>query len=134
MAKPDYIAILRALAGHRVDFIVVGGVGAVLQGAPIMTFDLDLVHSTDEPNVERLLAALDSLDTHCRLIDVHTAIGRGRAYADLIQHTVELRAADDVVVRVLDLATLIATKEETAGEKDEAVLPILRQTLRERER
>jgi hypothetical protein len=47
MAKPYYIAVLRTLSEHRVDFIVVGGVGAVLQGAPIMTFDLDVVHSTD---------------------------------------------------------------------------------------
>jgi len=32
-------------------------------------------------------------------------------------------------VRVLDLATIIALKEELAGEKDLAVLPILRRTL-----
>lgn len=35
------------LAGHGVDFIVVGGVAAVLGGAPISTFDLDIVHARD---------------------------------------------------------------------------------------
>ena len=56
MAKLDYIAILRALNGHHVDFIIVGGVDAVLQGAPIMTFDLDIVYSTDAANIDRLLS------------------------------------------------------------------------------
>ena len=34
-----------------------------------------------------------------------------------------------VQVRVLDLATIIALKEELGGEKDRAVLPVLRRTL-----
>jgi hypothetical protein len=41
----DFLAILRSLAQHEVEFIVVGGISAVLQGAPIATFDLDVVHS-----------------------------------------------------------------------------------------
>src|ERR1700735_1075779 len=67
MRRPDYIAILRVLLEHRVDFIVVGGVGAVLQGAPIMTFDLDIVHSTEATNIERLAAALESRDACYRM-------------------------------------------------------------------
>ncbi|HYL77000.1 MAG TPA: hypothetical protein VEU96_22485 [Bryobacteraceae bacterium] len=64
MPKPDYSAILRTLVEHRVDFIVVGGVGAVLQGAPITTFDLDVLHSTEQANVERLMAALEPATAH----------------------------------------------------------------------
>jgi len=41
-----------------VDFIIVGGVSAVLQGAPVTTFDLDLVHSREAENITRLLSAL----------------------------------------------------------------------------
>ncbi len=40
--KPDFLALLQTLAEHQVDFIVIGGVCAVLQGAPISTFDLHL--------------------------------------------------------------------------------------------
>ena len=40
----------------------------------------------------------------------------------------------DVVVRAIDLETLIAIKEELGFPKDAAVLPVLRQALRERER
>ena len=58
---PDFRAILRTLRRHQVDFIVVGGVCGVLQGAPINTFDLDVVHSRDPKNLDRLLKALEAL-------------------------------------------------------------------------
>ena len=40
----DFLSILNALSVHDVEFIVVGGISAVLQGAPISTFDLVVVH------------------------------------------------------------------------------------------
>ncbi len=49
--------MLRTLAERRVDLIVAGGVCAVLHGAPLTTFDLDIVHSRHSENVERLLVA-----------------------------------------------------------------------------
>jgi len=55
MTKPDFGCLLRILAEHGVDFLVVGGVGAVLQGATLSTFDLDIVHSTEPANITRLL-------------------------------------------------------------------------------
>ena len=44
MQKFDLLVLLKTLIWHEVEFIVVGGVGAVLQGAPLSTFDLDIVH------------------------------------------------------------------------------------------
>jgi hypothetical protein len=46
----------------------------------------------------------------------------------------DLDVSPCVRIRVLDLATIIALKEELGGEKDRAVLPVLRQTLEERRR
>ena len=43
----SFLAVLRTLTDHGVEFIVVGGVAAVLRGAPINTFDLDVVYSTE---------------------------------------------------------------------------------------
>lgn len=60
------LSILRQLCDHEVDFIVVEGV-AVLEGAPINTFDIDLVHSRQPDNIARLLAALDSLEAAYRI-------------------------------------------------------------------
>jgi hypothetical protein len=131
----------------------------VLNGAPVNTFDLDIVHSREASNVARLLQVLETLDavyrmqperrlrpnaTHlsssCPLnlitrsgpLDVPGTIGRNLEYRDLLPHTVELEIGHGLRVRVLDLETLISLKETLAGEKDLAVLPILRRTLEEK--
>ena len=62
-----FLDILSALCRHEVDFVVVGGVAAVLEGAPVSTFDLDIMHRRNEENHRRLLAALDEL--HARYAD-----------------------------------------------------------------
>jgi hypothetical protein len=45
-AAGDFLTVLRTLREHGVEFVVVGGVGAVLQGAAFNTFVLEIVHST----------------------------------------------------------------------------------------
>ncbi|MEZ4310899.1 MAG: hypothetical protein R3F14_22895 [Polyangiaceae bacterium] len=49
----DSDGILRSLQEAGVELVVVGGTAAVLQGAPVVTFDLDIVYGTPE-NVSRL--------------------------------------------------------------------------------
>ena len=156
--SPDYLALLGALVEHRVDFIIVGGVSAVLHGAPVTTFDLDVVHSRTPDNVGRLLAALQDLDAYYRgrgdqrlrpnlarlsspghqllmtrlgPLDLIGAIGAGRVYEDLLPHTLELQVGG-MPVRILDLETLIRTKVELDRDKDRAVISILRRTLEEK--
>ena len=53
------VATLRALHDGGVDFILVGGLAAVLHGAPVDTFDIDVVHSRDAANVARILPVLE---------------------------------------------------------------------------
>src|SRR5258708_32589784 len=67
MPTPDFIAILQVLAKHKADFIVVGGLSAVLHGVPVVTMDMDVVHSRHEENLPRILAALRELDGWYRL-------------------------------------------------------------------
>jgi hypothetical protein len=158
---PDFAALLGVLSRRDVAFLVVGGVGAALQGAPISTFDLDIVHARDPENVTRLLGALQELEARYRArpdldrgpdvshlvspghqllmtrfgpLDLLGAIGRGEGYAELRPHTVELELGTGLRVRVLDLETLIRIKDELGREKDRAVLPILRRTLLERKK
>jgi len=153
----DFLAILEALQRGRVDFIVIGGVAAVLHGAPINTFDLDVVHARNPANVTRILAALASLDAHARgrptlrpdathlsspghqllmtrfgPLDVLGSVGAKRSYEDLVPFAVAMPVALGLTVRVLRLDWLIRLKEETGGEKDRAVIPILRRTLEEK--
>jgi hypothetical protein len=157
-AKPDFLHILQTLSEHRVDYIIVGGVCAVLHGAPISTFDMDIVHSREPGNVDRLLEALEKLDAryrgrHAKVLkpdrrdlaspghhllitragplDVLGEIGRDRDYAALLDHTVELKISKAVTALILKLETLIETKREAARDKDLAMLPILEETLKE---
>jgi hypothetical protein len=158
---PDFLAVLRDLVAHRVEFIIVGGVGAALQGAPVSTFDLDIVHSRAPENIHRLLAALQAMDawyrehpakrlkpsaadlagagrhllmTRAGPLDVLGVVTGGRGYAELIPNAVELLAEPGLPIKVLDLTGLIALKEELGREKDVATLPVLRRTLQERDR
>ena len=65
-------------------------------------------------------------------LDVLGTIGKSRTWKDLLAGARTMEIEPGVVVRVLDLETLIAVKEELGFPKDIAVLPILRQALKER--
>jgi len=43
MPELDFFYLLRALHDASIEFLVVGGVAAVLQGAPVNTLDVDVV-------------------------------------------------------------------------------------------
>lgn len=51
----DLNALLKGLSKARVEFILVGGVAAVIQGAPVTTFDLDIVHRQTDENIKNRL-------------------------------------------------------------------------------
>lgn len=152
-SNPDFGNILEVLTRHRVDFIVVGGVCAVLLGAPIMTFDLDIVHSRSQQNLARLSEALTELEANYREhlpkrivpdleslgstghhllmtkfgpLDVLGAIGVRDDFKMLVSkiETIDLGGATSV--RILNLETLIEVKQKTARDKDMAMLEILR--------
>jgi hypothetical protein len=67
-------------------------------------------------------------------LDLLGTVGKGQTYPDLIHQATVLQFAEQLTVPVLGLASLIKLKEETAGEKDRAVLPILRRTLQEQDK
>ena len=145
MITPNFLSLLQTLQKNHIEFIVVGGVGGVLQGAPITTFDLDVVHSRDPGNLHRLLTALNFLDANSRTpgakhrkpeysplqstghhllmtragpLDLLGTIGRGHSYDDLIGQTIDMEIGEGLQVHVLKLDAIIGIKEETAGEKD----------------
>lgn len=58
--------ILRDLVTGGVDFVVIGGIAAVLHGSPRNTFDLDIAFSADPANLEALGAVLIALSARLR--------------------------------------------------------------------
>jgi hypothetical protein len=149
--------ILRLLVAHDVEFIVVDMTAGVLQGVPVTTVDLDVVHRRSPENIARLLQVLTELEAVYRNdprnlrptesylaspghqllrtsmgdMDCLGAIDDNKSYEDLLPHTVELSLSDGSTLRVLDLTFLIAAKERAGRPKDVAVLPYLRATLDE---
>jgi len=161
MPERNLIAALRDLRQREIQFIVVGGLAAVLNGAPLQTFDVDLVYSREPANIHRLLKFLEEAGAIFRIqperrlrpneshlaggghlnlltrygpVDLLATIGQGRNFSDLLPHSTEMEIGERIGVRVLDLETIIAVKEQLASEKDLAVLPLLRRTLAEKKR
>lgn len=62
-------ALLRRLAEGQVDFVVIGGVAVIMQGASRFTKDLDICYSTETQNLDRLGVVLTSLNAHLRGIE-----------------------------------------------------------------
>jgi len=160
MPRARFAEILRILAENEVEFIVVGMAAGILQGVPLTTVDLDLVHRRSPENVQRLLGVLAALDAtyrhdprrlrpgeshligpgHQLLATTHGdldclgTIDQDRGYEDLLPLSVEMKLAGGVGVRVLSLSALIGAKERAGRPKDLAALPVLRATLEETER
>jgi hypothetical protein len=154
----DISALLRVLTAHDVEFVVVGGVGAVIHGAPVSTFDLDIVPSRSAENVARLLTALNTLNARYRdpagrsilpdaprlsgqghslfmtvsgPLDVLGTIGGGLDYGALLPRSHAIDVGDGLMVQVLDLDALIEVKRQVGRPKDLASIPVLIRTLEE---
>lgn len=61
-APVEYRSLLQALNDHAVDYIVVGGLGAILRGVPISTLDFAVVYSVESGNLQRLVVAVGELN------------------------------------------------------------------------
>lgn len=148
--------IVLALADGGVEFILVGGLAAVAQGATMTTFDVDIVHGRSEDNIDRLLAVLTGLDAYYRgrpggellppdrralagpghsllmtslgPLDVLGEIEGHRSYVELIDHTESVSFAGRAV-RVLSLEMIVQLKRASSHPKDVRALPILEAAL-----
>jgi hypothetical protein len=62
----DAHRILRELTANRVDFVVIGGIAAVLHGSARVTLDLDVCFSTEPENLVALGHTLIALNARLR--------------------------------------------------------------------
>jgi hypothetical protein len=161
MASPpqSLTTLLARLAASGADFLLVGGLAAVAQGAPLTTVDVDVVHRRDGENVDRLLAFLEAVDARYRgrpagqvlrptreallgtghqplvtslgPLDVLGAIEGGRDYPSLLPETVTV-LVEGQPVRVVRLEALAELKRGATTAKDRLVLALLEDTIRQR--
>ncbi len=142
--------LLAELAASGVEFILVGGLAAVAQGAPITTHDIDIVPFRSAENIEALVRFLRTRSAHYRgrqdhlepgaqalsgpghhllstdlgPLDVLGAIEGGRDYAALLPHAIILDL-DGYPMRVLSLQMLADLKRQSSHPKDKQILAIL---------
>lgn len=156
-ASADLTAIIEGLLKAEVKFILVGGLAAVVQGAPVTTMDVDIVHSRSSDNTIKLLTFLKSIDAiHRRLdnriiepkeedlrsmghslfstrlgpLDVLAFIEEGKTYEDLLEHTVPVEFRG-FTMRVLNIEVLVELKRKSKDPKDKQRLIVLEETLRQ---
>jgi hypothetical protein len=152
--------IFACLDRHRVRYVVVGGLAAVLHGSPLPTVDVDICPSREPANLERLAAALAELDARIRTPDAPAGVRfphdaaflanvdllnlvtrRGDldlafqpagtgGFPDLVRRAEEMEI-QGVGVPVAALEDVIRSKEAANRAKDQRSLPVLRQLLEE---
>jgi hypothetical protein len=150
--------MLRALESHAVDYVVIGGIAAALQGSPYVTTDLDVTPAREAQNLVRLAAALDELDARVRApgeprgvpfdrsaqmlarvtvlnlttrhgdLDITFEPSGTQGYPDL-RRTALVLPLRRMRIPVAHLADVIRSKEAAGREKDRVVLPTLRRLL-----
>lgn len=149
--------MFRSLERHRVEYVLIGGLAAVLHGSPLRTNDADVCPNRERDNLERLADALTDLDARLftadgpveftcdaeflervQILTLATSAGRldvsfrptgVDGYAELVEHAVDY-AIEGVVVPTAALDDVIRSKRAADREKDRAALPTL-EALRE---
>src|SRR4051812_49097216 len=140
VSKPDVPLdaerILEALAEHRVDYVLIGGLAVQTHGHVRTTNDADLIPAPDPANLERLAAALRSLEarvlnpgeeatvidakmlpratiwqfvTRDGGIDVMPEVPGGRSFRELSKEALRVQLGD-IEVPVVSLDDLIQMK------------------------
>lgn len=155
-----FVNLLRSLAEHNVEYILIGGMAGVLHGSARLTQDMDILYQRTPENIQRLVDALApyrpylrdappglpfiwdartvqrglnfTLQTTEGYIDLWGEVPGGGTYENLINHTVQVEI-DGTPVRVVGLETLIRLKRATGRPKDLESVAELEALLEERQ-
>jgi hypothetical protein len=137
------LSLLASLLRHKVRFMVVGLSAAALQGAPVVTEDVDLwFEDLADPNLSRALAKVGAGYVPPFGFNPPMLAGAGSEPFDVVlrmdglgRFTDEWRRAADVEVgglrlKVLPLERILVSKRAANRPKDQRIIPVLENTLR----
>ncbi|OVE81200.1 hypothetical protein BVY03_04355 [bacterium K02(2017)] len=154
----DLAALLKHLNQSKIEFVVVGGLAAVIQGAPITAFDLDIVHLQTNENIQKLASLLESLNAYQRCpdnkiikptsehlsakghlllntnygpLDILAVIEQNKGYKDLLNDVVEIEI-QDMKIKVLSLEAIVKLKKFSKDNRDKQRLPVLEETINQK--
>ncbi|MGH8243289.1 MAG: hypothetical protein ACRETY_08075 [Steroidobacteraceae bacterium] len=159
MSGYDPERLIKALAKHRVRYVLIGAVAARLQGFPRMTADTDITPAADLENLKRLAAALRDLKarvytesvpdglpfdisaealarakvwnlvTNAGRVDIAFEPSGTTGFSDLAGSSVRFRVFG-VDVRAASLADILRSKEAADRPQDRQDVLVLREMLR----
>jgi hypothetical protein len=156
----DPVSICSILNEEAVEYVVIGGLAAVVLGSPLPTEDIDVVPSREQANLQRLSKALLRLNAKIRtddepvpalldptflaqmshilnlatdfgMLDLTFSPAGPRAdYLQWDEHASSEEIAQGLVIRVASLDDIIDSKRAANRDKDIRALPYL-ESLRE---
>ena len=126
--------IIETLNRHNVEYITIGGIAATLYGCPEQTYDLDILYADSVTNRQRLLAALAEIEAQWDVPLTDSVLQRQPVFAlntkfgdlDILSEVLGVGTYEQAKTHaqpvtigeqrmfILDLPTLIATKEAAA--------------------
>jgi hypothetical protein len=147
-ASPLLTRVVAALAGQKLEAVLIGNAAAAIHGAPVTTLDFDFMFRDTPTNLRKLKAVAASLDAMIlrpfypvsklyRVVD--DASGLQADFMPVIHGVrtfegLRSRATDftigKVTAKVASLSDIIASKKAAGRERDLAVLPVLEKTLK----
>lgn len=156
-ALPSPEEVFRTLNEYGVDYIVVGGIAALMHSSPYPTFDTDVCPETSSENLGRLVEALTAMEARIftepvpeglpfspnedflrenPILNLVTRFGRvdiiskpagSEGYPDLARDALTVMI-EDLAVKVASLEDVIRTKAAVTTREDPSV-PVLREIL-----
>jgi len=160
MAQDDK-ALLARLQQNGVEFVLIGGVCGVMHGAGLITVDLDVCCRFSSSNLHRIEAALKDLNPWHRMtpnrvpfvlteelcsslknLYLQTDWGKLDCLGDVLgvgdyesalQHSEQFEMSFGTI-RMLDIDTLIVSKEAAGRDKDKYAVPLLRAVAEKKQR
>ncbi len=133
---------LRELVRQKVDFMVVGLSAAALQGAPVVTQDVDLwFRDLEDPGIKRALKKVKGSYVPPAGLNPPMFEGKAVHLFDIVLHMHGLDTFEEEIkyclriplgrskVPVLSLERIIKSKEATGRQKDKIVLSVLSDAL-----
>lgn len=137
------IGFLKELVREKVDFMIVGLAAAALQGAPVVTQDIDLwFRELSHPGIARVLKKVRGSYVPPTMGNPPMFAGRGLELFDVVVHMHGLGTFDEerehtirvplgrTKILVLRLERIIASKKATGRDKDKLALAVLSDALK----
>ena len=137
------VEFLRELIRQKVDFMIVGLAAAALQGAPVVTQDVDIwFRDLEDPGIRRALKKVNGAYVPPIMSNPPMLAGEAVNLFDIVVHMHGLRSFDEerrhtlkiplgrFKVMVLKLERIIKSKKATGRAKDKLALPVLSDALK----